>query len=109
MKVKWLSLLVLIGFLSLMTTDSISAKDKENQKDSSIPNHVLNISKDNTFPNSTDDQEILEAEELTKELMKETDIRISNPQLIGMLNETTLKPSPLQLAIELKFFLEDGR
>ncbi len=105
MKVKWLGLIVLIGFLTLFGTDTISAKDKVNQKDTSIPNHVLNISKDNTFPNSTDDQQVLEAEKLTKDLMKETDIRISNPQLIGMLNETTLKPSPLAIGYRAEIFL----
>lgn len=69
---------------------------KEKKKDSfEIPNHVLDISKENTFPNSTEDQEIVESSELTKKLIDEIEIPIENPDLIKMLNETSLKPSPI--------------
>ncbi|UOR13411.1 YfkD famly protein [Halobacillus amylolyticus] len=106
MKFKWLGLIVLIGFISLIPTPlDTQAKDKENGKNSTIPNHVLNISKDNTYPNSTDDQEVLEAEELTDELMEESELRITNPQLIEILNETTLKPSPFALGYRAEIFL----
>ncbi|MCA0984122.1 YfkD family protein [Halobacillus yeomjeoni] len=105
MKLKWLVLILFIGFFTLVSSVSISAENKDAKKESGIPNHVLNISKDNTYPNSTDDQELLEPEEITKELMEETDIRITNPQLIELLNETTLKPSPFAIGYRGDIFL----
>lgn len=102
---KWIVLILFIGFLTITNATLAMAEDKENSKEKSIPNHVLNISKDNTYPNSTDDQELLEAEELTKELLKETDVRITNPQLIEMLNETSLKPSPFAIGYRGEIFL----
>lgn len=105
MKFKCLGFIVLIGLLSLVYPPEAFTKEKENKAESEIPSHVLNISKDNTYPNSTDDQEILEAEELTDELINETDVRISNPELIEMLNETSIKPSPFAIGYRGEIFL----
>ena len=105
MNKRWLVLITFIAFLTVVNAASISAEDKENSKENSIPNHVLNISKDNTYPNSTDDQELLEAEEITQELLEESDVRITNPQLIEMLNETSLKPSPFAIGYRGEIFL----
>ncbi|WP_406945656.1 YfkD family protein [Halobacillus sp. SY10] len=105
MKRKWLGLIIFIGIFMFISAGSISAENKKAEKESAIPNHVLNISKDNTYPNSTDDQELLEAEEITKELMEDTDIRVKNPQLIEMLNETSLKPSPFAIGYRGEIFL----
>ncbi|GIP64845.1 hypothetical protein J32TS6_34000 [Virgibacillus pantothenticus] len=74
-------------------SNMIAKEKKKNAFD--IPSHVLNISKDNTFPNSTEDEEVIEPSELTKELMDGLDIKIENPVLIKMLNETSLNPSPV--------------
>lgn len=96
---------MIIGFFTLVSSGTLSAENKHPKKENTIPNHVLNISKDNTYPNSTDDQELLESEEITKELLEETDIRITNPQLIEMLNETSLKPSPFAIGYRGEIFL----
>lgn len=69
-------------------------KDKE-KKEFEVPSHVLNISKENTYPNSTEDQEIVEPSELTNELIDGMDMAIENPDLIKMFNETSINPSPL--------------
>ncbi|MDY7046484.1 MAG: YfkD family protein [Bacillota bacterium] len=98
-KVKWCSsvMILAIMFASVFPANSFSA-EKEKKKDPyEIPSHVLNVSKENTFPNSTEDQEVIEPSELTKELMDELDIKIENPVLIKMLNETSLKPSPIAI------------
>ncbi|MFC4556811.1 YfkD family protein [Virgibacillus kekensis] len=72
------------------------AKEKEKEDGKfEVPNHVLDISKENTFPNSTEDQEVVEPSKQTKELIKGLDIPIENPDLIKMLNETSINPSPL--------------
>ena len=72
------------------------AKDiKPAQEKSDIPSHVLSISKENTYPNSTKDEVVLEPSSFAEKLIKESDMPIENPGLIKMLNETTIKPSPI--------------
>ncbi|MFD1416554.1 YfkD family protein [Oceanobacillus jeddahense] len=70
---------------------------EEIKEESNIPSHVLDISKENTFPNSTEDQEIIEPNKLTKELIEGVDIPIENPELIKVLNESNIKPSPIAI------------
>lgn len=70
-------------------------KEDSKNDDFEVPSHVLSISKENTFPNSTEDQEIVEPSKATKKLMKEADIELQNPDLIKLLNESTVKPSPI--------------
>nr|WP_245690165.1 YfkD famly protein [Sediminibacillus albus] len=72
-------------------------KHEKEQKKSNIPSHVLNVSKENTYPNSSKDEAILEPSKLAKELMEASEVKIENPDLIKLLNETTLKPSPLAI------------
>lgn len=96
------TLMYLSGFLlfsCIFMNPSMSfAKEKEQTtKPYEIPNHVLTISKENTFPNSTEDLEVVEPSKLTKSLLDGIDISIDNPDLIKLLNETTLKPSPISL------------
>ncbi|WP_163971012.1 YfkD famly protein [Oceanobacillus halotolerans] len=75
---------------------SIVAEEKIEEKDPfEIPDHVLKISKENTYTNSSEDQEEVEPSEFTKELLEDMDIPITNPDLIKMLNETSINPSPI--------------
>lgn len=77
---------------------NIFAKEKEQDAGQyEIPNHVLTISKENTFPNSTEDLEVVEPSKLTKSLLDSIEIPVDNPDLIKLLNETSLKPSPISL------------
>ncbi|WP_156291706.1 YfkD famly protein [Oceanobacillus salinisoli] len=72
--------------------------DEDKKKDPfEIPSHVLDIAKENTYPNSTEDQEVIEPSDLTEELISDLDVSITNPDLIKMLNETSLKPSPIAI------------
>ncbi|HEX6593021.1 MAG TPA: YfkD family protein [Bacillota bacterium] len=81
-------------------------KQKKKQADAyTLPDYVLNISKENTFPNSTEDQEIVEPSKLTKSFMEDVDIPIENPELIKLLNETSLKPSPIGIGYRGMVFL----
>lgn len=86
-------------FITIFPITSI-AEEKQDKKDKDpyeIPSHVLNIAKENTYPNSTADLEVVEPSELTKELLEELEIPIENPELIKMLNETSLQPSPIAI------------
>ncbi|MCP3029058.1 YfkD famly protein [Halobacillus sp. A5] len=105
MRVKCVGLIVLFSLFSAVIPLTGAAENKENKEQSEIPNHVLNISKDNTYPNSTEDQEVLEAEKLTDDLINDSDVRISNPELIKMLNETSIRPSPFAVGYRGEIFL----
>ena len=93
-KIQGLIALALVLFIPF----TASAKEEIKEKDPyEIPNHVLDISKENTYPNSTEDQEVIEPSKLTQEFIDNADIPIENPELIKMLNETTLSPSPVAI------------
>ncbi|MFD1850456.1 YfkD famly protein [Oceanobacillus bengalensis] len=99
MKKILLSALIVIVYTLVSPNASFGEEEKKKESKSpyDIPSHVLDISKENTYPNSTEDQEVIEASELTKELIGEVSTSIDNPDLIKMLNETTLKPSPIAI------------
>src|SRR5699024_8957188 len=71
-------------------TDKPDATD-----DFSIAEHVLNIAKDNTYPNAWEDLEVIESRDLIQELLEDTDVPIENPDLSKTVNEASLNPSPI--------------
>lgn len=87
--------LIVFVYACLLPLDGITEAKEKKKENIDIPSHVLDISKENTYPNSTEDQEVVEPSELTKELIDEVKIPIENPDLIKMLNETSIKPSPI--------------
>lgn len=89
----WFVVLLILIIITPMNV--LAEKSDSEKKEFEVPNHVLNISKENTFPNSTEDQEVVEPSELTQELIDGVDVAIDNPDLIKMLNETSIKPSPI--------------
>jgi len=85
---------------------NILAKEKaQDAGQYEIPNHVLIISKENTFPNSAEDLEVVEPSKLTKSLLDSIEIPVDNPDLIKLLNETTLKPSPISLGYRVMVYI----
>ncbi|SDM70325.1 YfkD family protein [Sediminibacillus halophilus] len=97
-KLKWIlaiALCLMTAFPQLLQAEE--KKREEEPKKSEIPSHVLNVSKENTYPNSAKDEAILEPSKLVKELIEASDVKIENPELIKLLNETSLKPSPLAI------------
>ncbi|WP_082684183.1 YfkD famly protein [Lentibacillus amyloliquefaciens] len=86
---------VLLILLIFTPVNALAEEEESSNKEFEVPNHVLNISKENTFPNSTEDQEVVEPSELTQELIDGVDAAIENPDLIKMLNETSINPSPI--------------
>ncbi|OOG92103.1 hypothetical protein BTH41_00894 [Bacillus mycoides] len=70
-----------------------------------MPSSVLNISKDNTYPNEVQDLPRLQPSELAKELLKTSTIRIENPDLIRMFNETSISNAPLAVGYRAKIYL----
>lgn len=93
---KKLCLVLTILFVLMIPTHSL-AKEKDTKDPFALPDHVTSISKENTFPNSTEDQEVVEPSKLTKELIEDAEVKIDNPDLIKQLNESSINPSPIGL------------
>lgn len=108
-------LLFLIGFVliaNFIVHDSIMGEEKKEKKAEDkqtetfkLPKNVVSLSKANTFPNTTEDVEIIEPSSATKELLADIDIPITNPDLIKLLNESTIRPSPLAIGYRANVYL----
>ncbi|MGG3573559.1 YfkD family protein [Bacillus gobiensis] len=70
-----------------------------------IPSSVTNISKENTYPNSSQDQPTLQPSALSKELIESAGIPIENPHLVEMLNESSVSGTPLALGYRATIYL----
>jgi hypothetical protein len=70
-----------------------------------VPSSVRNISKENTYPNSTQDLPLLQPSDLTKKLIDSSKIKIQNPDLIRMLNETSINSTPFAIGYRAIIYL----
>jgi len=70
-----------------------------------IPDSVMNITKENTYPNPTEDLPMLQPSDLTKDLISTSKVNIENPDLIRMLNETTINSTPFALGYRAIVYL----
>ncbi|PLR96114.1 YfkD famly protein [Bacillus sp. T33-2] len=115
MKKTSLSLLIigLALMLSYMTPAS-AGKGKhpkphqpkhEEKANYTIPDSVLNITKENTYPNPAQDLPLLQPSELTEELIDTSRVKIENPDLIRMLNETSINTTPFAIGYRAIIYL----
>ncbi|MCM3461156.1 YfkD famly protein [Bacillus atrophaeus] len=70
-----------------------------------IPDSVASISKENTYPNASQDQPTLQPSKLAQELLDTSEVAIENPHLIKMLNESTISGTPLAVGYRATVFL----
>lgn len=110
MRNKKLILLALFFMLSSITpvyaekgqgSNSIKAEPSKYQ----VPGSVLSITKDNTYPNPTQDIPLLQPSELTKKLIDSSRIKIENPDLIRTLNESSINSTPFALGYRAIIYL----
>jgi peroxiredoxin family protein len=99
---KWL-LVSLVLLLSFSFSSAVLAEGK--QQKPKIPGSVMEISKENTYPNPTQDLPYLQPSELTKSLIDTSDVPIENPDLIRILNESTISDAPLAFGYRATIFL----
>ncbi|MCH1624239.1 YfkD famly protein [Ferdinandcohnia quinoae] len=79
---------------------------KEDKSDKfKIPSSVLDISKDNTYPNPTQDLPYLQPSKLAQELIDSANVEIENPDLIRILNESAISTTPLAVGYRATIFL----
>lgn len=111
---KFLSVLI-IGFLFFMLYSSLfvfAEKKKDEEKKAEepkqvvqIPSSVITITKENTYPNPTQDLPTLQPSELTEELINSSKEKIENPDLIKMLNETSVNSTPFAIGYRAVVYL----
>lgn len=97
----------IVVFLVLCTIGTAHAENKPQAKPEPyrIPGSVLNITKENTYPNPTQDLPYLQPSELTKSLLESSKVRIENPNLIRMLNESTINKTPFAVGLRATIYL----
>ncbi|WP_042356978.1 YfkD famly protein [Bacillus rubiinfantis] len=100
---------VLITLLFMFSLASTGFADKAPAKKQpakyQIPSSVRSITKENTYPNSTQDLPYLQPSELTKELINSSNVKIENPDLIRMLNETSVNSTPFSIGYRAVIYL----
>ena len=100
-------LLVMLSFLPFAKAEKQQEKEGNTapKQTITVPDSVLNIAKENTYPNPSVDMPELEPSELTKTLIDSSKVKIENPELIRMLNETTVNKTPFALGYRAIIFL----
>lgn len=70
-----------------------------------VPETVKNISRQNTYPNADTIPERVQPSQTTQQLLETTDFTIENPNLIRMLNESSIKNSIFSIGLRSTIFL----
>ncbi|WP_438271013.1 YfkD family protein [Sporolactobacillus mangiferae] len=94
----------MIAFAALLFMDVPFAHAK-----STVPHHlpesVVDISKENTYPNPTHDSSELVPSAQTKTLLKSANVPIENPMLIKLFNESAVHPSRWSIGYSARIYL----
>ncbi|MCM3569209.1 YfkD family protein [Neobacillus mesonae] len=98
-----MTLLLMVTMVPAAQAEKAPAK-KEPAK-YQIPASVRNITKENTYPNSTQDLPYLQPSELTKKLINSSNVKIENPDLIRMLNEASINSTPFAIGYRAIIYL----
>lgn len=70
-----------------------------------IPNSAVDISKENTYPNPTQDLPYLQPSPFAKQLIESANVKIENPELIRLLNESSVSSTPFALGYRATIYL----
>ncbi|WP_096190581.1 YfkD famly protein [Evansella halocellulosilytica] len=86
-------------------TNVFAEEQDEEEEGKLIPDSAVEISKENTYPNPTQDLPRLKPSELADELLQSTEITIENPELIKIFNESAIKGSKLGFDMNVSIYL----
>jgi hypothetical protein len=75
------------------------------ETDMKTPESVRDISRQNTYPNPDEDPEYVQPSPSTVELFNTSDYKIDNPNLIRLLNETSISGSRLAFGFKANIYL----
>jgi hypothetical protein len=104
-RVKYVFMFSFLFLILAMPYNAFANKQSAPQAAVKIPSSVINISKENTYPNPTEDLPRLQPSELAKSLLDTSKIPIENLDLIRMLNETSISNAPLAVGYRAKIYL----
>lgn len=92
---------------TMLSVQPVLAKEKkqEDKKEINIPDYVMGISEENTYPNPTQDLPHLQPSSLAQKLLASVDVKVENPTLIKMLNETNINPTKASIGFRARIFL----
>lgn len=102
---KAFSVFAIILCLTLPFQGALAKEKKQDTSKVKAPDYVMDISKENTYPNPTQDLPHLQPSSLAKELLDSVDIDIENPTLIRMLNESNINTSIATIGFHAKIFM----
>lgn len=106
MRILQIVMAVFIAFgFTMSSVQAEETKVKADKKKLEVPNSVLDISKDNTYPNPSQDVPYLQPSELSQELIDSSNVKIENPKLIKILNESNISPSPVAIGYRATIYL----
>lgn len=97
-KTKHILVIIISFLLTFVYTFPVGAEFQ-------IPETVKNVSRQNTYPNADTIPERVQPSQMTQELFETTDFAIENPNLIRMLNESSIKNSFLSIGVRSTIFL----
>ncbi|WP_017729013.1 YfkD famly protein [Halalkalibacterium ligniniphilum] len=96
----------IVVLIVLMPLQGLAEGNEKDAKESSkIPGSVLLISKENTYPNPAQDLPQLQPSKLAQALLDSTDVKIENPDLIRMFNESSMNESKLVVGFGASIYL----
>ncbi len=100
-------IMCLLVFLMTSPTIAFANEEPKEQEEKAymIPQSVLSISKENTYKNPTQDLPYLQPSDLAKQLLESTDETIENPDLIRIMNESTIQFAKLGFAMKASIYL----
>ncbi len=96
---------ILMCALPIIASGEAPAPGKSQMAHMKIPPNVIHITKENTYPNASQDLPYLQPSELTKQLISSSNVKIENPELIHILNETTISKAPFALGYRATVYL----
>lgn len=93
---RWFALSMILIFVCMPTISEATVK---------LPSSVIDISKENTYPNPTQNLPYLQPSELAKQLLQSANVKIENPELIRLLNESSISSTPFAIGYEATIYL----
>jgi hypothetical protein len=95
----------LLMFMLIVPYSAQAAQQSTQPAGGKLPPSVIDISKENTYPNPTQDLPRLQPSEFAKSLLETSKIPIENPDLIRMFNETSISNAPLAVGYRARIYL----
>lgn len=106
---KWhrviLKAFILIALLLAPAASTTAKSEGAKGKGLDVPSSVIDLGKGNTFTNPATELPRLQPSNFTKELLESSKVKIENPKLIRMLNESAATKSPLSFGTRATIFL----